>query len=222
MSGLNTLSSNAHIFFLMGKSGAGKNEIIKRLLEDTSLGLSQILSAKTRPLRPGEKDGVDFHHLSPWAFLDAVAKNEFLEWVWEEELDKSTGEKTGVTHYYGTRLWDMITAIQQWGLYIKEMEYKWYELAKDTPYRPFIHGIFIHVSTPHALERIQRRAPLPEDQLLRRTKKMDNEDIWLQETRHPIHLIDNDEQTDDLDRRELLFGNIIQQIKTIILTVSTC
>ncbi len=39
------------------------------------------VSATTRPARPGEKDGVDYHFVDLPAFRQMVANNEFLEWA---------------------------------------------------------------------------------------------------------------------------------------------
>ncbi|MFZ8521042.1 hypothetical protein ACO1NF_13890, partial [Staphylococcus aureus] len=48
------------MFILSSPSGAGKTTIAKRLLaEDAELTVS--VSATTRPIRPGEVDGTDYH-----------------------------------------------------------------------------------------------------------------------------------------------------------------
>ena len=39
------------------------------------------VSATTRPIRPGEVDGKDYHFVSLEKFRDMVAANEFLEWA---------------------------------------------------------------------------------------------------------------------------------------------
>ncbi len=49
------------IFFLMGKSASGKDTIFKHLLERKELGLRNIVSYTTRPIRKKEKDGVEYH-----------------------------------------------------------------------------------------------------------------------------------------------------------------
>lgn len=45
----------------MGKSSSGKDTLYKMLLEDTALSLKTIVSYTTRPMRAGEKDGVEYH-----------------------------------------------------------------------------------------------------------------------------------------------------------------
>lgn len=63
---------------ITGPSGVGKGTLIRGLLERIpELELS--VSATTRPPRPGERDGVDYHFLSPEEFDRRVAAGEFLE-----------------------------------------------------------------------------------------------------------------------------------------------
>lgn len=49
------------IFYVMGKSSSGKDTIFRELMKDETLGLQEIVLYTTRPLRAGEKDGVDYH-----------------------------------------------------------------------------------------------------------------------------------------------------------------
>jgi guanylate kinase len=65
-----------------GPSGCGKSTLIRRALarpESQDLQLS--VSATTRPRRPGEQDGVDYHFLGRDAFDRRIAAGEFLEWA---------------------------------------------------------------------------------------------------------------------------------------------
>jgi guanylate kinase len=68
----------AKVFVITGPSGVGKGTLIRGLLEAVpELELS--VSATTRKPRPGERDGVDYHFLSPKEFAERVAAGEFLE-----------------------------------------------------------------------------------------------------------------------------------------------
>lgn len=63
---------------ISGPSGAGKGTVIRRLLDEKpELALS--ISATTRPLRPGERDGVDYLFVSVPDFLGMRDRGEFLE-----------------------------------------------------------------------------------------------------------------------------------------------
>lgn len=49
------------IYYLMGKSSSGKDTIFRKLLEDKELNLKTIVGYTTRPIREGEKNGVEYH-----------------------------------------------------------------------------------------------------------------------------------------------------------------
>jgi guanylate kinase len=68
----------AEVFVITGPSGVGKGTLIRGLLERVpELALS--VSATTRPPRPGERDGVDYHFLTPERFERHVAHGDFVE-----------------------------------------------------------------------------------------------------------------------------------------------
>lgn len=68
------------LLVLSSPSGGGKTTIAKRLLElRKDLGYS--VSATTRPVRNGEKDGVDYHFISRSEFERRLSQHEFLEWA---------------------------------------------------------------------------------------------------------------------------------------------
>lgn len=49
------------IFCIMGKSATGKDTIYKKLLQNSALRLRRIVPYTTRPVREGERDGVEYH-----------------------------------------------------------------------------------------------------------------------------------------------------------------
>jgi guanylate kinase len=66
------------VFVITGPSGVGKGTLIRGLLEQVpELELS--VSATTRSPRPGERDGVDYHFLSPEEFAAHVEAGDFVE-----------------------------------------------------------------------------------------------------------------------------------------------
>lgn len=68
------------MLILSSPSGAGKTTIAKMLLAaDPEISVS--VSATTRPMRPGEVDGVDYHFVSPERFGEMVNEDAFYEWA---------------------------------------------------------------------------------------------------------------------------------------------
>jgi len=68
------------MFILSSPSGAGKTTISRKLLAaDDNLHMS--VSATTRPIRPGEIDGKDYHFVDRPSFDRMVEEDAFLEWA---------------------------------------------------------------------------------------------------------------------------------------------
>ena len=67
---------NMRNIILCGKTCSGKTTVIKKLEE---AGLKRIVTYTTRPKRPNEIDGIDYHFLSKDEFLRKEASGEFIE-----------------------------------------------------------------------------------------------------------------------------------------------
>jgi guanylate kinase len=68
------------LLVLSAPSGGGKTSIAKRLMQARNdLGYS--VSATTRPIRQGERNGVDYHFVSRAEFERRQKSGEFLEWA---------------------------------------------------------------------------------------------------------------------------------------------
>jgi guanylate kinase len=87
------------ILILTAPSGAGKTTVVRHLMKHfPDLGFS--VSATTRPARPSEVDGRDYHFLEADDFAERITRGEFVEW-----------EEVYPGRYYGTlrseidRLW---------------------------------------------------------------------------------------------------------------------
>src|SRR3954453_383496 len=66
------------VLVVTGPSGVGKGTLITRLLERVPR-LTLSVSATTRPPRPGEVEGRDYHFLTLEEFERRLARGEFLE-----------------------------------------------------------------------------------------------------------------------------------------------
>ncbi len=70
----------ATLFVIAAPSGAGKSTLVNMLLtKDPSVQLS--ISYTTRPPRPGEADGVNYHFIDIPAFTAMRTRGEFVEWA---------------------------------------------------------------------------------------------------------------------------------------------
>jgi guanylate kinase len=80
MASSDTLQRRGLMFILSSPSGAGKTTISRMLLDrDPAINLS--VSATTRPMRPGEVDGVHYHFVDQAEFDRMVEADEFYEWA---------------------------------------------------------------------------------------------------------------------------------------------
>jgi guanylate kinase len=76
----NPFARRGVLFILSSPSGAGKSTIARKLLaSDPELEMS--VSATTRPIRPGEVDGKDYHFVTVDRFREMTAAGAFLEWA---------------------------------------------------------------------------------------------------------------------------------------------
>lgn len=68
----------ARVFVITGPSGVGKGTLIRGLMERLAQ-LQLSVSATTRPARPGERDGIDYHFLTAEEFERRVREGSFVE-----------------------------------------------------------------------------------------------------------------------------------------------
>jgi guanylate kinase len=67
-----------NLFIVSAPSGAGKTSLVAALLASTP-GIDLSISYTTRPPRPGEVDGRDYHFVSRETFQEMAAHGDFLE-----------------------------------------------------------------------------------------------------------------------------------------------
>jgi|GEM_PF-115853 len=78
--GRGTRRPRGHVYLLVGPSGGGKTSLIHRVTVDEGGGFCFIPSTTSRPPRPGERDGTDYHFADDAAFDRLIAEGDFLEW----------------------------------------------------------------------------------------------------------------------------------------------
>jgi guanylate kinase len=127
------------LFVITAPSGAGKTSLIDALLrDDPSLKIS--ISYTTRPPRPGEKNGVDYHFVDDANFLAMRERGEFLE----------SAEVHG--YRYGTARRVIEEALRRGEDLILEID--WQGAQQVRRFYPQCVGIFI---LPPSFEELERR-----------------------------------------------------------------
>jgi guanylate kinase len=69
-----------NLYVVAAPSGAGKTTLVRLLIEQEA-GVHLSVSFTTRPPRPGELDGRDYHFIDAAEFRAMIARQEFLEWA---------------------------------------------------------------------------------------------------------------------------------------------
>ena len=96
------------LFVVSGPSGVGKTTLVERLVEGVS-DLVMSRSYTSRPMRPGERQGVDYNFVSGGEFEAMVGRKEFLEWT--DIFDHSYGTSAPDTERYLNDGWDLVLVI---------------------------------------------------------------------------------------------------------------
>lgn len=167
------------IVVISGPSGAGKSTVVRRLLTDCELSLVLSVSATTRPPRPGEVDGVDYHFLSREEFDRRRLAGEFLEWK----------EVYGRGDWYGTLQSEVTAGLNagKWVILEIDVEGALSVLASH----PETVTIFIHCGSQEELERrLRHRGTDSEAAIQRRLEVARRELTYLDRYQHQV--INND------------------------------
>ncbi len=151
------------LILLSWVSGSGKTTLLTELLQAHSQ-LILVPSYTSRPMRPDEKNGRKYWHISKEAFENAIDNNEFLEYA-----------TVHAKHYYGTKLSEVQRAFSRWLVPITEVDMHWLEkIRKDSKWIECI-SIFLNVNDETIVSRIKKRWNADQEEINRRVKSADYE-----------------------------------------------
>ena len=172
------MTKPGQMLVISGPSGSGKTSICRQLLEDPRVTFS--ISATTRPARPGEVDGRDYHFVSPEWFREQMRAGNFIEHA----------EVYG--NMYGTLRAPMEEAILRGEVYLVEIDVQGALQLKALQ----VDGIYVFVAPPDfdvLRARLAGRGTETPEVLERRLKKAEDE---YRERGKYDHIVVND----DLER----------------------
>ncbi len=128
------------LFTVSAPSGAGKTSLVKALLDRRPVEVTVAVSHTTRPMRPGEEDGRDYHFVDIETFEAMVEAGEFLEYA--RVFD----------NYYGTSRKAVESLLEQGRHVILEID--WQGARQVREQLPETVAVFI---LPPSREELQRR-----------------------------------------------------------------
>ena len=147
-----------------GPSGAGKTSVMQRVYRCCPIPLVRSVSATTRPPRPGEVDGLDYHFLSAEAFASRRQRGEFLECF----------EVFTQGHWYGTLRSTVATGLNAGNWVVLEIDVQG-ALAVMERFAEAV-TIFLRPSSREELERrLRGRGTETEQSIRRRLAQADRE-----------------------------------------------
>ena len=176
--------AHGRLFVITGPSGVGKGTLIARLLERVpELELS--VSATTRPPRPGERDGADYHFTGDDEFDRLAREGRLLE------------HATYSGRRYGTPRAEVEPRLAAGTSVVLEIEVQGARQVRET--MPEAIQVFIAPPSPEALrERLEARATDRPEEIERRLAAAQEELAAREEFGQVIVNDDLDRATDEL------------------------
>lgn len=183
---------NAKVIIFCGPSGSGKTTLARMMLAFFPR-LSFSISATTRKIRNGEKEGVDYFYMTREEFLERIRNGEFLEY------EENHGE------FYGTLASEVAQLGHEGKIVVFDVDVRG-ALNLKKKFGKNALSIFAHVPLPVLRERLHLRATETEDQIRKRLETAVQEQMYA-ENQLIDHVIEN-----------MILEDAAKEIKDIVLS----
>lgn len=147
---------------LSSPSGAGKTTLSRKLLDEDK-GVMLSVSVTTRKIRPGEKDGRDYHFIARKRFDVLIEKSELLEWA--EVFD----------NYYGTPAKPVMDALAAGRDVLFDIDWQGTQQLSDKARNDLVTVFVLPPSIPELERRLHTRAQDDYETIHRRMAKAADE-----------------------------------------------
>lgn len=180
------------LILVVGPSGSGKGTLISHIKPLFS-SIRYPKSCTTRAMRSSEKEGESYYFLSVPEFKQRVAEGKFLEWA----------EYGG--NYYGTLQSEVTPIFEKGEVALKELEVQGARQIRQKIDKDALAIIFISAGSWSEMEaRIRARGAIPEDELIKRRARYDDEVSFMPEADFVIQ-----NSMGKLDEAQAAFAGII-------------
>jgi guanylate kinase len=130
---------------LSSPSGAGKTTLSRKLIDEDK-GVTLSVSVTTRKMRPGERDGSDYHFIDRNQFDAMVEKGELLEWA--EVFD----------NYYGTPAKPVMDSLATGRDVLFDIDWQGTQQLRDKARGDLVNVFVLPPSIPELERRLRERA----------------------------------------------------------------
>lgn len=155
---------NGKLIIIVGPSGSGKSSVLHGLMK-AHPEYTYPLSATTRAMRPGEKDGDIYHFYTKERFEEGIKNGEFLEHAIVHQ-----------DNYYGMLKKPIFESLDKGETVVREVDIQGFDSVRKEIPKENLVTIFITVPNKEELiERIVNRAKISEDELNKRRESMHKE-----------------------------------------------
>ena len=141
------------ILVISGPSGSGKTSLARSVCEELGDKAYFSISTTTRPMREGEKNGVDYFFITKEEFLKDIEDGYFLEWA----------EVHG--NFYGTSKKQIDEALKEGKIVFLDIDVQGHEAVRKA-YEDIVTSVFVTTKNKYILfERLKKRGTETEESL---------------------------------------------------------